>query len=254
MSTQRSLASPHSRESTTRQAETQARLLRILLIGPELRVEELQALLADQEDMALLPTIADLDQALDVLSRMNGGMQIDVALVEWESSAKKHFQLLQTLARRLHCLVIASPRTEGEVKHLEEAGAYGYCSTAASSQQLVKAIRTIARGSKYFRPMPTTEPPPPIAVKRRPVFVRERLEEYAASWQRLSEIELLILAHFDAASVEELARRISRPKGTVRNATSGVFIFLQHISDKPEITNRMVAFQALLELGIFEYR
>src|SRR5260370_16318493 len=93
-----------------------------------------------------------------------------------------------------------------------------------------------------------------IAVKRRPVFVRERMEEYAMSWQRLSKIELLILAHFDAASVEELARRISRPKGTVRNATSGVFIFLQHISDKPEITNRMVAFQALLELGIFEYR
>ncbi len=61
MSTQRSLASPYSRESATGQAETQARLLRVLLIGPELRVEELQALLAGQEDMALLPTIGDLD-------------------------------------------------------------------------------------------------------------------------------------------------------------------------------------------------
>lgn len=253
MSTQRSLASPYSRELAHEQAETQARLLRILLIGPELRVEELQTLLAGQEDMALLPTIADLDQALDVLSRINGATQIDVALVEWESSEKKHFQLLQTLSRQLHCLIIASPLPPGETRRLEEAGAYGYCSTLASSQQLIKAIRTIARGGKYFRPVPVTEVRPPLSVKRRPIFFRERLAECAADWP-LSDIEQLILAHFDAASSDEIARRIHRPKGTVRNATSAVFIFLQHISERQEIPNRMVAFQTLLELGIFEYR
>ena len=240
-------------ESPAGSTEIHARLLRILLIGPELRVEELQTLLAGQEDMAPLPTIADFDQALDVLSRLNGTTQIDVALIEWESSEKKHWQLLQTLSRRLPCLIIAPPLAPGEVRRLEEAGAAGYCSSAASSQQLFKAIRTVARGGRYFRLIPLIEPHQPFRVKRQPVFFRDRLEECASDW-RLSESELLILSHFDAASSEEIARRIHKSVGYVRNAISGVFIFLQHISDRAEIPNRMIGFQVLLELGIFEYR
>ena len=51
--------------------------------------------------------------------------------------------------------------------------------------------------------------------------IQERLEERAASirWP-LSEIELLILAHFDGANNDEIARRIHRPVGTVRSTTS----------------------------------
>ena len=231
----------------------QSQHLHILLIGPELRVEELQTLLGAQEDMALLPTIADLDQALDVLSRLNRSTQIDVALLEWESPENKHYQLLRLLARRLHCLIIAPSLPPGEVRRLEEAGAKGYCPTTASSQQLIKAIRTVAQGGRDFRTMPSTAPHPPLSVMRRPVFSRERLEECAVGW-RLSEIEQLTLAHFDAASSDEIARRIHKSRGAVRNAISGVFIFLQHISGRGEIPNRMVGFQVLLELGIFEYR
>jgi DNA-binding NarL/FixJ family response regulator len=251
MSTQRSLAFLNA--SPAGSTEIQARLLRILLIGPELRVEELQTLLAGQEDMALLPTSADLESALDVLSRLNGTTQIDVALIELESSEKKHVQLLQMLSRRLPCLIISPPLAPGEARRLEEAGVAGYCSSAASSQQLFKAIRTVARGGRYFRPMPLSEPHQPLPVRRRPVFFRDRLEECASGW-RLSEIELLILAHFDAASSDEIARRIHKSRGTVRNTISGVFIFLQHISERNDIPNRMVGFEVLLELGIFEYR
>ena len=123
------------------------------------------------------------------------------------------------------------------------------------SQQLVKTIRKIARGKKYFHPSPSTELRPNLFVKRRPVFYKERLEEQAASirWP-LSEIELLILSQFDGANNDEIARRIHRPVGTVRSATSRIFFLLQQVSERQEIPNRLVAFQVLLELGIIEYR
>ncbi len=142
-----------------------------------------------------------------------------------------------------------------ETKRLEEAGAYGYCPTAASSQQLVKSIRKIARGEKYFHPTPSTELRPKLFAKRQPVFFQERLEEQAAriSWP-LSEIELLILSQFDGANNDEIARRIHRPAGTIRSATSRIFFLLQQLSERQEIPNRLVAFQVLLELGIIEYK
>ncbi len=251
----RSHDSPHSRGSISRPPPTQPRLLRILLIGPELRVEELRALLSEQVDMQLLPPITDLDQALDVLSRTNQVSRIDVVIVEWEFCEEPHYHLLQVLSRHLRCLIIAPPMYPSETKRLEEAGAYGYCPTAASSQQLLKTIRKIARGEKYFRPTPSTELRPQLLAKRHPVFFQERLEEQAASirWP-LSEIELLILAHFDGANNDEIARRIHRPVGTVRSTTSRIFFLLQQLSERQEIPNRLVAFQVLLELGILEYR
>jgi len=255
MSMQQSSVSPHSGESTSKRPLAQPGLLRILLIGPELRVEELRALLSEQEDMQLLPSIADLDQALDVLSRTNQASRIDVAIMEGEFCEGPQYHLLQVLSRHLRCLIIAPPMYPSEAKRLEEAGAYGYCPTAASSQQLVKTIRKIARGEKYFHPLPLNEPRPQLLAKRHPVFFRERLEEQAASirWP-LSEIELLILSHFDGANNDEIARRINRPVGTVRSTTSRIFFLLQQLSEREEIPNRLVAFQVLLELGVIEYQ
>ena len=255
MSMQQPSVSPHSGESTSKPTPAHPGRLRILLIGPELRVEELRALLSEQEDMQLLPPIADLDQALDVLSRANQVSRIDVVIMEGEFCKEPHYHLLQVLSRRLRCLIIAPPMYLSETKRLEEAGAYGYCPTAASSQQLVKTIRKIARGEKYFHPLPSNELRPQLSAKRHPVFFQERLEEQAASirWP-LSEIELLILSHFDGANNDEIARRIRRPVGTVRSTTSRIFFLLQQLSERQVIPNRLVAFQVLLELGILEYR
>jgi DNA-binding NarL/FixJ family response regulator len=251
---QRPPASAHSSGPPSKRRRTPPGLLRILPIGPELRVEELRALLSEQTDMELLPPIADPDQALDVLSRANGVTHIDVAIVEGESCEEQHYPFLKVLSRHLRCLIIAPPIYPSEIKRLEEAGAYGYCPTSASSQQLVKTIRTIGRGEKYFHPPLSGELRPRLQAKRKLVFYQERLEEQAASigWP-LSQIELLILSNFDGANNEEIARRIQRPVGTVRSTTSRIFFLLQQLSERPEIPNRLIAFQILLELGIIEY-
>jgi DNA-binding NarL/FixJ family response regulator len=255
MSKLQSPDSPRSRGTLHRPPTTKPELMSILLIGPELRVEELRALLSEQEDMQFLPPITDRDQALDVSSRTNLLSHIHVVIIEWEFCEEQHYHLLEVLSKRLRCLVIGPPLHLSEMKHLEVAGAYGYCPTVAYSQQLVKTIRQIARGKKYFHPSPSSELRSNLSVKRRPVFYKERLEEQAASirWP-LSEIELLILSQFDGANNDEIARRIRRPAGTVRSATSRIFFLLQQLSERQEIPNRLVAFQVLLELGIIEYQ
>jgi DNA-binding NarL/FixJ family response regulator len=255
MSKLQSSDSPRSRGTIRAPSPAKPDLIRILLIGPELRVEELRALLSEQEDMQFLPPIADRDQALDVPSRTILVSRIHLVIIEWEFCEERHFYLLQVLSKHLRCLVVGPPLHLSEMKHLEVAGAYGFCPTATSSQQLVKTIRQIARGKKYFHPTPSSEMQSKLFVKRRPVFYKERLEEQAASisWP-LSEIELLILSHFDGANNDEIARRIHRPVGTVRSATSRIFFLLQQLSERQEIPNRLVAFQVLLELGIIEYQ
>src|SRR5258708_38918084 len=97
-------ASPHSSGPTSKRHLTQLGLLRILLIGPELRVEELRALLSEQEDMQFLPSITDPDQALHVLSRTNRVSRIDVVIAEWEFCEERHNPLLHVLSSRLCCL------------------------------------------------------------------------------------------------------------------------------------------------------
>src|SRR5438067_11019373 len=158
--------SPRSRGTLLRPPPAKPNFIRILLIGPELRVEELRALLSEQEDMQLLPPIAAPDQALDVLSRTNQVSRIDVVIVEGEFCEEQHYHLLRALSSRLRCLVIAPPMYPSEMKRLEEAGAYGYCPTAASSQQLVKTIRKIAGGEKYFHPTPSAELRPHLFARR----------------------------------------------------------------------------------------
>ncbi len=248
-------ASPHSSGPPAKRRHSPTGLLRILPIGPELRVEELRALLSEQTDMELLPPIADPDQALDVLSHTNRVTRIDVAIVEGESCEEQHYPFLKVLSKHLRCLIITLPMYPSEIKRLEEAGAYGYCPTSASSQQLVKTIRAIARGEKYFHPPFSGELRARLQAKHKPVFYQERLEEQAASidWP-LTEIERLILSNFDGATNEEIARRIHRPVGTVRSTISRIFFLLQQLSGRQEIPNRLVAFQVLLELGIIEYR
>jgi hypothetical protein len=78
-----------------------------------LRVEELRALLSEQEDMQLLPSITDRDQALDVPSRTNLVSHIHVVIIEWEFCEEQHYHLLEVLSKRLRCLVKGTPGGAG---------------------------------------------------------------------------------------------------------------------------------------------
>lgn len=236
-------------------------LLRILLVGQELRVEALRALLSLQEDMKILGPILEIDHAAEVIVRMNGADQpIDVVVIDWDGDmySEMYHHILQVLASRsIRCLIISSQTYPGEIKHIEEAGAAGYCVTSASPVQLAAAIRRVAGGKKVFH-FPTGEGAgqPILKVRRHLVFYRERLEERAREigWD-LNQTDINIISHFDSDTNTQIAGEVNRRPTTIRTKLSErVFLFLQLLSGRSRIPNKKAGFQVLLEFGIFEYK
>lgn len=240
-----------------RRTSGQSGLLRILLIGQELRVEALRALLTWQEDMQVLSPISDYEHVSDIVWRISGTEQhIDVVVMDWDGSYDANHQLLQALsAAGQRVLVISSLLYPSSMYKIEEAGAMGYCHTGASPIQLASAIRKVALATRcFYLPDPTSLPD--LKVRRHAAFSRERLEARAReiSWV-LTETDIKIMSHFDSEKTDQIAEQVQRRPGTVRTDLSArIFLFLQLLSGRPKIPNKKVAFQVMLEYGIFEYR
>jgi len=236
-------------------------LLRLLLIGQELRVEGLKMLLATQEDMELMSPIADLDQVTDVLLRLHGAEQrIHVVVMDWDGAFEKNYTVLKFLSSLgLRCLVISSLIYPSELAQIKEAGAWGFCFTATSRQQLAQIIRKVAAGKKCFRfPEHSAELLPNLKVKRRLVFYRERLQARAADigWD-LTETDISIIYHIFTSADEKtpaIALKIDRKPGTVRTDLSARIFFYLHLMSDRQVSSRLTAFQVLLEFGIIEYK
>ena len=244
------LASPHATE-----------LLRILLIGQELRVEALKMLLATQEDIELLSPIADLDQVTEVLTRLHGAEQrIHLVVMDWDGPFEKNYSILKFLSSLgLRCLVISSLIYPSELDQIKQAGAWGYCFTATSRQQFVAILRKVAAGRKYFRfPEQTADLLPNLKVKRKLVFYQERLQARAEEigWE-LTQTDVDIIYHIFTSAHEktpEIAAKIDRKAGTVRTDLSSRIFFYLHLMSDRAVSNRLTAFQVLLEFGIIEYK
>lgn len=218
-------------------------------------------LLATQEDMELLSPIADLDQVTEVLLRLNGADQrIHVVVMDWDGPFEKNYTILKFLSSLgLRCLVISSLIYPSELEEIKEAGAWGYCFTASSRQQLAQIIRKVAGGRKSFRfPEQTSELLPNLKVKRRLVFYKERLQARAADigWE-LTQQDMDIIYHIYTMASEKtpaIARKVVCQPGTLRTILSTrIFFYLQLMTDRP-VSSRLTAFQVLLEFGVIEYK
>jgi DNA-binding NarL/FixJ family response regulator len=235
----------------------QTDLLRILLIGKELRVEALRALLSWQEDMQTLSPLSDFDNVSDAVWRISGSEQhIDVIVLDWEGPFEENYHLLQLLcAEGQQVLVISSDLYPSELYKIEEAGALGYCHTGASPIQLANAVRKVALAKRCFYPSASASLPN-LKVKRQAAFCQDRLEARAQEigWA-LTETDTGIMSHFDRDNTNEIAEKVRRRPGTVRTDLSArIFLFLQLLSGRKKIPNKKVAYQVMLEYGIFEYR
>jgi DNA-binding NarL/FixJ family response regulator len=235
----------------------QSDLLRILLVGQELRAEALRALLTWQEDMQVLSPISDNEHVGDIVWRISGSEQlIDVVVMDWDGAYDANYQLLQALsAEGQRVLVISSLLYPSSMFKIEEAGALGYCHTGVSPIQLANAIRKVALAKRCFY-LPDPASLPDLKVKRHPAFCQERLEVRAAEigWV-LTETDIKIMSHFDSDKTDEIAEQVQRRPGTVRTDLSArIFLFLQLLSGRQRIPNKKVAYQVMLEYGIFEYR
>jgi DNA-binding NarL/FixJ family response regulator len=235
--------------------------LRLLLLGQELRIEALKALLTTQRDLHVLGLVplTEPEQVGEIVDRIAcTASPLDVIVLDGEGACEPDTPLLRLLSERgQRCLVLASWQEEAAVQRVQEAGAWGYCWTGASPLQVIQAIRRIAVGHPCFLAPPiTTSPACSPPVQRRPVLCRERVQARAAEigWQ-LNEVDLGLMTHLASSqTTQDLARQLGRRPGTVRtDLSSRLYLFLTLLSGRQKIPNRLTALHLLLELGLVEY-
>lgn len=242
------------------------RRLHILIVGHELRVEALELLLSQQQDLRVMTALADalspVDTVLSLIERRRTSRPIDVIIIDWDGDSSINMSLLLALSKaRQRSLVVTSLMLPSDLETLQKSGAWGYVLTTASSRHLYTAIGHVAQGRKSFPPV-QTDLLPNLRVKRHLVFYPERLKLYAqdVTEVELSPIAMQILAHLAASNAVEIASCIDRGQGTIRTELSTkVFPFMRYLVKKyqlpiSKVSNQKDAFEVAQMMGIFVYQ
>ena len=236
-----------------------SRLLRVLVVGPELLANALYTLLATIDDFDPLSPISELDHVLPFIQRLGSTPHpIDVVVWHWSGDLEGDYTLLSAFsAAGQRSLIISSLYCPDEIEFIQHTGAWGLFFTSSSVRSLATALRTIARGQKYF---PEISPSAPnrnltcLIRRRQMAFHEERLRALARSimWD-LKDTEVQIFRHFTYPCVEDIAKKIHlRPTTVRRTLSEHIYEFLKLISGR-SVPNRLVAFQVLQEYGVIDY-
>ncbi len=234
-----------------------SRLLRVLVIGPELLAHALHALLSTIDDLQVLAPICEPDQALSFIERVNStGNTINVVVLYWSGDLEGDHDLLRALSSQ-RCLVVTSLYFPGEIDFIRHSGAWGLFFATSPVRDLVTSLRTIAAGQPSFPKTPPSAPERNLSYLTRPrqmAFHEERLRALGREimWD-LSETDIQIFRHFTDMSIEEIAPKVHlRPTTVRRELSQRIYEFLKLISGQP-VPNRFVALQVLLQYGVLEY-
>src|SRR5262249_31646073 len=129
--------------------------IRLLLADDHAVVREgLKALLASEPDFEVVGEAADGLTALDLATRLKP----DVVVVDVSMPGLNGAQVTARLRETdPECKVLALTVHEdrGYLRMLLEAGAAGYVLKRAASEELVRAVRTVAAGGTYLDPVLT---------------------------------------------------------------------------------------------------
>ncbi len=232
------------------------RRLRVLILGQELRVEQLELILADERDLKLssLVDLTSVDSTFALIQRQNKMQRVDVVLIDWDGDSADNMQLMKTLSSAgLRCLALTWQVMPSDIAAYRQAGAWGCVSTRASSRHLLIALRHVAQGKMSFPPAVV------LAIDQRAprqlMFYPEVLHDVARTvGHQLSPTELRIFARLNEADAVEIARSLDLEPGTIRTELStNIFRILREYTGK-KIKNQKQAFQEALSLRIFAYQ
>jgi len=143
------------------------------------------SLLAEADDIEVVGEATDGQEALEKLSIL----QVDVILLDLVMPRLDGIQVIQELKRMRHparVLVLSSYDDEDRVFAAIQGGALGYLVKNTPAHELLKAIRTVAKGSSYLpsevqdkliRKLSQTEGPeePPVKLTQRELEVLKLL-------------------------------------------------------------------------------
>ncbi|MFL1379750.1 MULTISPECIES: response regulator transcription factor [unclassified Nocardiopsis] len=174
-------------------------MTRILVADDEHLIRDAIAGLLDlEDDFEIVGLAASGDEALATALRVRP----DVALLDLQLPAPDGIEVARRLAAELpdcRCVIVTSHGRPGYLKSALAAGVRGFLPKTVSSRTFAQVVRDVAAGGRYVDPVLAAEA---ISAGDSPLSPRES--------------DVLALAR-DGAPVEEIARRVSLSRGTVRN-------------------------------------
>lgn len=174
-------------------------MTRILVADDEHLIRDAIAGLLDLEDgLEVVGRAASGDEALATALRIRP----DVALLDLQLPGPDGIEVARRLATVLpdcRCVIVTSHGRPGYLKAALAAGVRGFLPKTVSSRTFAEVVRKVADGGRYVDPELAAEA---ISAGDSPLSPRES--------------DVLALAR-DGAPVDEIARRVSLSRGTVRN-------------------------------------
>ena len=131
--------------------------IRVLLVDDHAVVREgYRSLLEKQPDIEVAGDVSTADAAV----RLASSEAIDVAVIDLNMPGKGGLELIPLLVRRertVRCLVFSMHLQAEWAQQAFKAGALGYVSKSSEPEQLIEAIRSVARNTRYLSPDIETE-------------------------------------------------------------------------------------------------
>jgi two-component system, NarL family, response regulator DevR len=214
--------------------------LRLLLVDDHHVVRlGLRALLEGEPGIVIVGEAGTADEAV----RVAEGTQPDLVLMDVRLPDRSGITACQQIRQRwptIQVLVLTSFADEDLVLEAISAGAAGYVLKQIGSDELVRAVRAVARGDAVLDPIVTRQ----VLARVR----RAEHEAHGAAFRDLSERELGVLALVaEGKTNAEIAEALVLSEKTVRN-------YVSTILEKLGITNRIEAATYAVRHHIEQFR
>lgn len=199
-------------------------MIRILVADDEHLIRDaIAGLLGLEDDFDVVGRAASGDEALATARKVRP----DVALLDLQLPGPDGIEVARELATDLpecHSVIVTSHGRPGYLKSALAAGVRGFLPKTVSSSTLADVVRKVAAGGRHVDPELAAEA---ISAGDSPLSPRES--------------DVLALAR-DGAPVDEIARRVSLSRGTVRN-------YLAAAIAKLDVSNRHEAVRVAADHG-----
>lgn len=202
--------------------------IRIVLIDDhELVRRGLRAFLDLERDLAVVGEAGTVAEAVALVERLHPQVVLlDVRLPD--VSGMEACRRLLAVSPQLRILVLTSYAENATVVAAVQSGAHGYVLKDVRSDELIRAIRTVAEGRGYLDPRIAQQALNSIRAGR-------RTATYAHRTARLSPQERLIMPLLaEGKTNKEIAAQLRLSDKTVKN-------YLANIFDKLQVTRRSAA-------------
>ena len=197
-------------------------MIRVLLVDDDrLILESLKILLELQEDLKVVETCKNGQEALDVLKEQD----VDVVLMDIRMPIMDGVQAtkaIKELHRRMKIILLTTFKEDEDIKEAIGYGAEGYILKSQSSDSIIESIRSVFKGNTVYQKEVMTSLTD--SLKKMPEPLPMKVD--------LTPREMEILKGIgEGKSNREISRELFLGEGTVRN-------YITKLLDKLEMRDR----------------